>query len=1276
MNRTFKVVFNKARGALTVVNEATSSIQAKGSKMILATACAIAAVLPMTVQAAEIAVTDNVSDQIKENGYGAVAQVTGDNYLSVSDGLTFERNHSGKSGGVFQISSTTTASNIGNNVTFKDNESSTQGGALHLQRAENTTIGDGVKFIGNRAGSYAGGAIYQESYTNEKLEEFKSSLTIGNNAYFEKNKSTTSHGGAIFNFAAGTESKIEIGSGAQFVENEAVKTGGAISNWGATINLGQNAKFEYNKSQTNGGAIYNSGYEYRNYRDGVFAVADGATFSGNEAVGNGGAIYNDEGGIFTLGGTQSESTLSGNSAVLGGAIFNAGELTVINSTFENNTATRYGGAIAGSVDGQGEVTVNGGAFNKNKALGESASGGAIALWSDGATANAAILTVTGTTFEGNEAGRKGGAVAFLVNHEGNQKNSTATFEGVTFTGNTAGVSGGAMHFENVDVAISGSTFIDNDATTGQGGAIFVNANGSLKFNGTNIFSENTAGGDLNDIYNDGSITVESGETALNSGLINNGVINITGGNLSVVSLNNLDGSTLTVSGGGTLTTSSDQALNVIEGSLFAATQDAAQDATGVSLKTGLTFVEGGELALTDEGYYTAGSLTQMVEALKTNGNNGTIVIVNAEFAPGKAGESGVIVDNIVQATVDANVGGTVSDKGAVTITPTNAGVQSVTVTNKNAESLVVGSEGKSSSFTLTGSAEGGQLVKNEADEALAVSVASGSKLTLGSNAIESETKGSLGSLTVSGTAEVVNMAANVETLSLTEGGKFTVGNASDRGSVDVEKLEMAAGSSIFLDPEVFGTVADASHFGVLSVDNIAGEIVAGQNSVVSLGATSAEGAEVVTNVLNRNGLTWGGENGITAAVYVGSAVTIADTGYVVADGNLTSENFTSASAADYSPGTLSIGANALLAANQAGVSRDETLVNGKVAFSKDSTLAIVNATEGEFNLASQVTGEANVITDNPFYAAQLEGSKVVTSQDTANGVASIASAGIQAMTRRADFMLSQTVADRASVDQEMQPGVNLWVDVAGENYQMDGMDYGAEFEADTFYGSFGGDIKLGDAYTVGAAFQYGDGSLRSSVNGAKNDVTNYGLALYGTAKFGDAKVVGELSYIWGENDITAAQSAMNQSVDTAVYSAGVTGMYELRAGGFSFVPSIGLRISQLETDAMRVGDVAIADQDQTLVQIPVALRINGADMTAGGWKLAPSFKIAYVPTFGDTEINVRNIETDVIDTSPVQMDFGLRAGTDNLLINAAFSLGAGKEGSSSIGGKVGLKYAF
>lgn len=38
MNSTFKVVFNKARGALMVVNEATSSVQAKGTKTVISAA--------------------------------------------------------------------------------------------------------------------------------------------------------------------------------------------------------------------------------------------------------------------------------------------------------------------------------------------------------------------------------------------------------------------------------------------------------------------------------------------------------------------------------------------------------------------------------------------------------------------------------------------------------------------------------------------------------------------------------------------------------------------------------------------------------------------------------------------------------------------------------------------------------------------------------------------------------------------------------------------------------------------------------------------------------------------------------------------------------------------------------------------------------------------------------------------------------------------------------------------------------------------------------------
>ena len=59
MNSTFKVVFNKARGALMVVNEVTSSVQAKGTKTVIATA--VTALMAGSAMAASV-IPDMPSD--------------------------------------------------------------------------------------------------------------------------------------------------------------------------------------------------------------------------------------------------------------------------------------------------------------------------------------------------------------------------------------------------------------------------------------------------------------------------------------------------------------------------------------------------------------------------------------------------------------------------------------------------------------------------------------------------------------------------------------------------------------------------------------------------------------------------------------------------------------------------------------------------------------------------------------------------------------------------------------------------------------------------------------------------------------------------------------------------------------------------------------------------------------------------------------------------------------------------------------------------------------
>lgn len=526
----------------------------------------------------------------------------------------------------------------------------------------------------------------------------------------------------------------------------------------------------------------------------------------------------------------------------------------------------------------------------------------------------------------------------------------------------------------------------------------------------------------------------------------------------------------------------------------------------------------------------------------------------------------------------------------------------------------------------------------------------------------------------SGTMSVAG-AADISKLSLSDGSTLYVGNTQTNGEMTVESLTLESGAWIIIDPPFTGdpsrdTIENASFASYSTVADFSGGMLVSQNSLVSIGAEKSDALQAYKAIAQVNGLAWSKE--VMSAAFIGAPVTVS--GQLVIDGSTNSDTST------YTRTGVSVLNGGMLIVDQSvQTSRTTPLITGKVSIDGSGSLGVYNASEGEFFLSSEeiaFADGASIYTDNPFLKSSVSGSKIVTGLDAQNGLSALASTGLQAMTRRADSVLAQTIADRTSVDQELKPGINLWVDVAGESYKTDNLDNGGEFKADMGYGTFGGDVAFG-CFTVGGAFQYGSGSLRSSVSSIKNDIDNYAVSLYGTYKVTDAfKLAGELAYVWSENDISASQAALNQSVDTEMYSLGLRAMYKLTAGNFSFVPSIGVRVSQLSTDAMQVGSVKVEDQDQTLVQVPLALRINASTFDASGWTVAPSFKIAYVPTFGDKDISVLSHSQDVIDTSPVQADFGVRVGKDNMLFNVNMMLGGGKYGSSAVGGKVGFKYVF
>ena len=501
-------------------------------------------------------------------------------------------------------------------------------------------------------------------------------LTV-NGGSFEGNKANVA--GAIYN-AAGAKLTVD---GVTFASNSSA-IAGAINNRDGTVTI-TNSTFKGNDAgKSMGGAIRNDSGDIQ--KNGTITIT-GSTFGGNTA-GNGGAVWNGSNGKVEI----TDSTFKGNTAVAegglgqGGAITNADQMTITGGSFANNTANYSGGAIyngAHAAPGQTSLTIDGTTFTGNSVTADfsttpndNIAGGAIfndtnakldvknATFTDntsslkgGAIFNRdGTVTITNSTFKGNSVPKSAGGA--VLNESGNTGIlGTITITGSTFEGNTAGNGGAVWNGSNGKVEITDSTFKDNTALAGIGqggaitnadqmtitgstfegnqagkigGAIFNAASGKLDFNGTNTFTNNTAAGKANDIYNAGTITVKDGTTTLNSGLIlaGNGTVQVIGGTLDMASgstLNMGDG-TLTINGG---TFVAEAGLLIKSGTTDGSY--VANDANNVT-QDNIVGTQGNLNLRWFDGDYTLGEYTSVKNALlDPSGENAELTLLNARL---------------------------------------------------------------------------------------------------------------------------------------------------------------------------------------------------------------------------------------------------------------------------------------------------------------------------------------------------------------------------------------------------------------------------------------------------------------------------------------------------------------------------------------------------------------------------------------------------------------------------------------------------------------------
>ena len=407
MNSTFKVVFNKARGALMVVNEVTSSVQGKGTKTVVA--AAVAAMIAGVSGSAMAAETDT---EIKATDTALKATFTkAEKQNDVASSLI------GTSGDKLALK----------NVTNKDMYAA---GSLDLTASSKDNVvtlknGSVSNFSGKVTSADHFGAVVTATTGTLKIDN----VTFENNKFDEVKTGDELHNGTRGIIRA-AGSNLEVAK-STFAGNEAV-LGGAINVWSNGENTVKitDSTFTGNATKSHGGAVYITGSQVKT------TIAD-ATFSKNTSGKQGGALQLAGAGETTI----TNTTFSENAAgTFGGAINATGtKVAATNVTFEGNKAASadgHGGALF--VDGQGaSYTQAGGKFVGNSAK---KNGGAIRVQDE------ADLALNNVVFDGNTAANGGAVDTFNA--------GDVTFTNTTFTNNQAGGWGGALRINGNNVTIA------------------------------------------------------------------------------------------------------------------------------------------------------------------------------------------------------------------------------------------------------------------------------------------------------------------------------------------------------------------------------------------------------------------------------------------------------------------------------------------------------------------------------------------------------------------------------------------------------------------------------------------------------------------------------------------------------------------------------------------------------------------------------------------------------------------------------------------------------
>ena len=297
-----------------------------------------------------------------------------------------------------------------------------------------------------------------------------------------------------------------------------------------------------------------------------------------------------------------------------------------------------------------------------------------------------------------------------------------------------------------------------------------------------------------------------------------------------------------------------------------------------------------------------------------------------------------------------------------------------------------------------------------------------------------------------------------------------------------------------------------------------------------------------------------------------------------------------------------------------------------------------------------------------------------------------AAAGVQTAGIDSALMGIDEATKRASLTNVFNDGWTGFASVTGNQLKFGDSSDALETKTKLAGVAVGGEYTMGDM-TFGALGHFGSGDVKGQGrnSGVKNDVDYYGFQAYAAKRINQFNVVGQLGYVMTKNDITH-DVGQSTKVDADVFTMGVRGEMNYAINDtWNAVPYVGLNWLRVSTDAYTTNKgIRVDSTDQDLINMPIGVAISGDCSNVAGWTVRPVVDVAYVHTFGDTDLDATShvgeaamgTTLDVWSENVGRFSVGAEARNGNM--GFGFKLGGAKGdgGHEEFFGQLNAKYVF